>query len=54
MSRQYKFRDQEKRYFVSFATVHWIDVFIRNEYREAVLDSIQYCQDYKGLEMLGV
>jgi hypothetical protein len=28
MSRNYKFKDPEGIYFVSFATVHWIDVFV--------------------------
>ena len=32
MSRKYKFHDQDKLYFISFATVHWIDVFVREEY----------------------
>ena len=36
-------------YFVSFATVHWIDVFTRNEYRDEVLASIRHCQEKKGL-----
>ena len=44
MSRKYKFRDQDKLYFVSFAVVYWIDVFIRNEYRHVLLDSLRYCQ----------
>ncbi|MFC6999745.1 REP-associated tyrosine transposase [Rufibacter roseus] len=51
MSRKYKFRDNEKLYFVSFAVVHWIDVFIRNEYRQVLLDSLRYCQEKKGLEV---
>jgi REP element-mobilizing transposase RayT len=51
MSSKYKFRDQEKLYFVSFAVVYWLDVFIRNEYREIILDSIRYCQREKGLEV---
>ncbi|WP_207429365.1 hypothetical protein [Pedobacter sp. SYSU D00535] len=33
MSAKYKIRDQQKLYFVSFAVVYWLDVFIRNEYR---------------------
>jgi putative transposase len=51
MSRKYKIRDQEKIYFVSFAVVYWIDVFIRNEYKEILLDSLRYCQKEKGLEV---
>ncbi len=51
MSRKYKFRDQEKLYFVSFATVNWIDLFTRLEYCEIVLNSLRYCQKEKGLEV---
>jgi REP element-mobilizing transposase RayT len=51
MSRKFKFKDNDKLYFVSFATVKWIDVFVRPEYKEIVLDSIRYCQREKGLEI---
>lgn len=49
MSRKYKFKNQQQAYFVSFATVHWIDVFIRSIYCDRVVDSIKYCQNEKGL-----
>jgi REP element-mobilizing transposase RayT len=49
MSRNYKIRDQQKLYFVSFATVNWIDVFIRREYKDIVVDSLSYCIQHKGL-----
>jgi len=32
MSRKYKFHNKEGIYFVSFAVVYWIDVFIREAY----------------------
>jgi putative transposase len=53
MSTKYKFHDQDKLYFVSFAVVGWIDLFIRNEYKNIVLDSWKHCQQYKGLEIYG-
>ena len=53
MSRKYKFSDQDKLYFISFAVVYWIDVFIRNEYKEVLINSWQYCQEKKGLEIYG-
>ena len=49
MSRNYKFHDQEKPYFISFATVYWIDTFIRPVYRNILVDSINYCIAEKGL-----
>ncbi|HAA13112.1 MAG TPA: hypothetical protein DCE41_16040, partial [Cytophagales bacterium] len=51
MSEKYKIRDQQRIYFVTFTVVHWIDVFIRDEYREIFLDSTRYCQQHKGLEV---
>lgn len=53
MSRKYKFRDDDKLYFVTFAVVNWIDLFVRNEYRTIILDSIKYCQQNKSLEVYG-
>ncbi len=53
MSKKYKFADNNKIYFVSFAITNWIDLFIRNEYREEILNSIRYCQANKDLELYG-
>lgn len=49
MARKYAIRNQDEFYFVTFTVVAWIDVFIRNEYREIFLDSVKYCQKEKGL-----
>lgn len=32
MSRKYKFHNKEGVYFVSFASVYWMDVFVREHY----------------------
>src|SRR6266487_6754574 len=53
MSRKYKFHDNDKLYFISFATVYWIDVFVREEYMEIVIESWKTCQEKKGLEIYG-
>ena len=34
MSRNYKIRNQDKLYFVTFTVIQWLDVFIRREYRD--------------------
>lgn len=44
MSRNYKFHNSEGLYFVSFAVVGWLDVFTRNEYKDLVLESLEFCQ----------
>ena len=40
-------------YFISYAIVYWLDVFIREEYKQIWIDSIKYCQQNKGLEVFG-
>ncbi len=51
MSRKYKFNNKEGLYFVSFATVSWIDVFIREEYCRVIVESLDYCRKHKGMEI---
>ncbi len=51
MSRNYKFRNPEGVYFVSFAVIEWLDVFTRIAYKELLLDSLRYCQKNKKLEI---
>ena len=53
MSKKYKFTNNSKLYFVSFAVTNWIDLFIRNEYRNILPDSIKHCQTEKDLELYG-
>ncbi len=53
MSRKYKFHDNNKLYFISFAVVNWIDVFIRNEYKQELIKSWKYCSEHKGLQIYG-
>ena len=53
MSRKYKFGDSTKLYFISFAVVYWIDLFIREEYKQLMLESWRYCQREKDLEIYG-
>jgi len=52
MSRNYKFHNPEGLYFVSFAVVNWLDVFTRNEYKNILIDSLQFCQREKGMEIV--
>ncbi len=49
MARKYAIRNQEEFYFVTFTVIDWIDVFIREEYRNIFLESLRYCQKEKGL-----
>ena len=47
----YKIGDQNGLYYLTFSTVEWIDVFTRKRYKDIVVDSLQYCQQEKGLEL---
>ena len=51
MSTKYKFHNPEGIYFVSFATVYWIDLFIRETYFQIMIDSLKYCIESKGLSL---
>ena len=49
----YKIIDQGGLYYVSFAVVAWVDVFTRKDYRDIVIESLQHCQQEKGLIVYG-
>lgn len=51
MSRKYKFHNKEGIYFVSFATVYWMDVFVREHYFQVIIDSLKYCSENLGMEL---
>jgi hypothetical protein len=51
MSRKYKFRNPSGVYFVSFATVYWMDIFTRQSYFTILEKAIDYCRAEKGMEV---
>ncbi|WP_299884215.1 transposase [uncultured Lacinutrix sp.] len=51
MSRKYKFHNKRGLYFVSFATVNWIDVFTRQVYLDVLAESVNYCRKEKSMEL---
>ncbi len=53
MSRKYKFHEKDGAYFISFATVFWIDVFTRLEYFDLIIESLDYCRKKKGMIIFG-
>jgi putative transposase len=53
MSEKYKFHNPEGIYFITSTVVHWIDVFTRKECKHIILESLQYCQEQKGLVIHG-
>ena len=53
MSSSYKFYNPDGLYFVTFTTVEWIDVFTRKSYKDILVESLEYCQNKKGLKIHG-
>ena len=51
MSRKYKFHNPDGIYFVSFAVQGWVDALTRSEYKDIIIESLEYCQHNKGLEL---
>ena len=51
MSRKYKFHNPEGIYFVSFAAVFWLDVFVREQYFAAIVESLEFCRKNKGMKL---
>lgn len=47
----YRIKNEEGLYYLTFATVEWIDVFTRKRYKDIVVESLRYCQKEKGLEL---
>jgi REP element-mobilizing transposase RayT len=38
-------------FFVSFAVVNWIDVYVREAYFNDIVESLKYCMEHKGMEI---
>lgn len=53
MSRKYKFREKEGAYFISFATVFWIDLFTRMEYFDIIINALDCYIKNKGMIIFG-
>ena len=51
MSERYKFHNKEGIYFVSCATVYWLDVFVRPVYTQIIVDSLDFCIKHKGMKV---
>ncbi len=49
MGDAYKISDKNATYFVTMTIVEWIDIFARNDQKQMIVDSLQYCQKEKGL-----
>jgi REP element-mobilizing transposase RayT len=51
MSDRYKIHESDKAYFLTMTTVGWIDIFTRKNHKWVIVESLDYCQKHKGLEI---
>lgn len=48
---RYEIQDQFGYYFLTLTVVYWIDIFTRSQYRDVIVDSLNYCVKEKYLEL---
>jgi|GEM_PF-4568697 len=45
----YIIKDQSKAHFVTFTIVNWVDLFTRQDYKQLIVENLNYCIRHKGL-----
>jgi len=53
MKEGYIIRDQEKAHFITATVIDWVDVFTRKNYRDCVIECLDYCIKNKGMVLYG-
>lgn len=53
MKEGYVIRDQTKAHFITATIVDWIDVFSRKNYRDTVIECLNFCVKNKGMIVYG-
>lgn len=53
MSTGYQIYDQHGLYFLTFTVVDWVDVFTRKNYRDIIIDNLQFYIQQNGLAIYG-
>ena len=43
MKEGYVIREQERAHFITITVVEWIDVFTRKNYRDCLIDCLDFC-----------
>ncbi len=47
----YKIEDQHATYYITYTVVYWVDLFTRLNYKQTIIESLQYCIKNKGLKL---
>ena len=54
MPDKYKPHEPDKAYFITMATVGWVDVFTRKYLKLNIVNSLKHCQEEKGLRIFAM
>ena len=49
MTAGYQIRNQFHTHYLTLTIVGWVDVFTKKNYKDIIIDSLDYCQKEKGL-----
>jgi len=47
--RIHRLENSQVIYFLTLTTIEWLDIFTKPQYCQAILDSLKFCQQNKGL-----
>lgn len=47
----YKIRNQQALYFITMTVKDWIDLFTRDQYRQIIIEALDYCRKNKDLRI---
>ena len=50
-SENYRVENQNAVYFLTFTVTDWVDVFTRLNYRNIIVESLDYCRKNKGFKL---
>src|SRR5690606_22600110 len=50
---RYLISDQNSPYFLTCTVIHWIDLFSRKDYKDIIVESLNYCVREKSLTLYG-
>ena len=50
-SENYRIENQHSVYFLTFTVTDWVDVFTRLNYKNKIVDSLEYCKKNKALKL---
>ena len=53
MKEGYVIREQGKAHFITITVVDWIDVFSRKNYKDCIIECLDYCIKNKGMILYG-